>query len=125
MKNRHGLYPVHNAIEMKLLKDLFSNEIKMFVARSNSDMLAGAIVYDYGRTVHTQYMYNSNEGLVCGALDFVVENLIASYDSSKNYLSFGISTEEGGDKLNLGLQRQKEMLGGRSVVHDTYELTLK
>ncbi len=125
MKDRHDLIPVHNASEMKLLKDSFSDEIKMFVARSNGEILAGTIVYDYGNAIHTQYMYNSNEGFECGALDFVIENLIACYEATKDYLSFGISTEEGGAILNLGLQRQKEMFGGRSVVHDTYELTLR
>ena len=59
-----------------------------------------------------------------GALDFLISHVISLFVGSKKFLSFGISTEKNGEKLNVGLQRQKEMLGGRSILHDTYELSV-
>ena len=124
MKDRHDLAPVHTAAEMNHLHHLFPASIKLFTAVSKTDVLAGTIIYDYGNTIHTQYMYNSESGLECGALDLVIHEVINLYGTKKKYLSFGISTEDGGKVLNKGLQRQKEMFGGRSVLHNTYEITL-
>jgi len=38
------------------------------------------------------------------------------------WFDFGISTEDDGRFLNEGLAAYKESFGGRSVVHDFYEL---
>lgn len=40
------------------------------------------------------------------------------------YLDFGISNENDGRYLNLGLIEQKEGFGARTVVHDFYRLTV-
>jgi hypothetical protein len=69
-------------------------------------------------------MYNTDKGLSSGALDFLMDQVMQKYHNNKKFLSFGISTEDGGEKLNVGLQRQKEMFGGRSILHDTYELSV-
>lgn len=122
MKDRHDLLPVHNAHEMEYLKSTFPENIKMFEVSDHDEVLACTLIYDYGVTVHTQYMYNTDRGFSCGALDFLMDQVIQKYHHQKKFLSFGISTEDGGKKLNVGLQRQKEMLGGRSILHDTYQL---
>ena len=124
MKDRHDLVPVHNAIEMKYLKRLFPENIRMFEVSNEDEMLACTLIYEYGNTIHTQYMYNTDMGFSCGALDFLMDQVMQKYRNNKKFLSFGISTEDGGKKLNIGLQRQKEMFGGRSILHDTYELSV-
>ena len=124
MKDRHDLAPVHNGHEMEYLKSIFPENIKMFEVSNDNEMLACTLIYDYGQTIHTQYMYNTDQGLSCGALDFLMDQVIQKYHNNKKFLSFGISTEDGGEKLNVGLQRQKEMFGGRSILHDTYELSV-
>ncbi|MDC1004740.1 hypothetical protein OAQ34_03855 [Opitutales bacterium] len=124
MKDRHDLAPVHNSNEMKYLKSIFPENIRMFEVSNENEMLACTLIYEYGNTIHTQYMYNTDMGLSCGALDFLMDQVIQKYRNNKKFLSFGISTEDGGKKLNIGLQRQKEMFGGRSILHDTYELSV-
>jgi hypothetical protein len=124
MTDRHDLVPVHNAHEMEYLKSIFPENIKMFAVSDHDEVLACTLIYDYGVTIHTQYMYNTDQGFSCGALDFLMDQLMQRYHDNKKFLSFGISTEDGGRKLNMGLQRQKEMLGGRSILHDTYELSV-
>jgi hypothetical protein len=86
--------------------------------------LAGALVFDFGRTVHTQYLANSEEGRDAGALDYLLADLMSTHFAEKEFFSFGISTESGGQVLNEGLIAQKEAFGGNSLCHDFYEIVL-
>lgn len=124
MRERHNLTPVHTGSEMRYLHEAFPENIKMYLACKRDEVFAGTIIFDHGKTVHTQYMYNTELGMECGALDFLISHVISFFEGSKKFLSFGISTEKNGEKLNTGLQRQKEMFGGRSILHDTYELSV-
>lgn len=124
MRERHNLAPVHTSEEMLLLAENFPNNIHLHASFDGERMLAGALTYVCGQSVHVQYMYNSNEGLEQGALDIVLDHLINNMYSGLRYFSFGVSTENEGMFLNEGLIHQKEMFGARSVVHDFYELVL-
>lgn len=125
MESRHDLSPVHSSEEMSYLHSHFPEHIKLFACMRDEMMLAGSIIYKYGKTAHTQYMYNSDEGLRLGALDLVMSHIVEVYEQECDFLSFGISSVNEGRTMNHGLQRQKEMLGGRSVLHDTYSLSLE
>lgn len=116
--------PVHSLEEIMMLRKLFPDNIKLFVARMNGKLLAGIITYNYGHVIHTQYMANSQEGRKVGALDFINHKLIDEFFLEKKYYSFGISTEDFGRKLNEGLIQQKEMMGGRGIAIDFYEISL-
>ena len=116
--------PVHTLEEIHLLKKNFPKQIRLFEARLKNDLLAGIVIYDYGKTVHTQYMANSEDGRKSGALDFINFNLINDHFKSHQYFSFGISTEKEGRFLNEGLILQKEMMGGRAIVNDFYKIKL-
>jgi len=124
MRERHGLAPVHSSDEMSRLATLFPENIRLHASFSGNQMLAGAITYVFAPFVHLQYMYNCDEGMELGALDLVLDHLITGPYGSFKYLSFGVSTEDGGRFLNQGLMHQKEMFGARSVVHDFYEINL-
>ena len=41
---------------------------------------------------------------------------------TKPYFDFGISTEDGGQDLNVGLIDNKESYGARAVAYDQYEV---
>jgi len=124
MRERHNTAPVHSGEEMALLKERFPLNIQLHGSFDGETMMAGALTYLCGSTVHVQYMYNSDEGLERGALDIILDYLINGLYAGLKYFSFGISTEESGRYLNQGLIHQKEMFGARSVVHDFYELEL-
>jgi len=124
MRDRHNLRPVHTSDEMTLLADRFPDNIKLHATYAGDRMLAGAIVYRFPSAAHIQYMYNSDEGLGVGALDFAIDHVINERYTGLRYLSFGVSTENAGRYLNEGLIHQKEMFGARSVVHDFYEIEL-
>lgn len=123
--SNHGVAPVHTSSELNALKSRFPQNIRLFVVNNNNNqMVAGSLVFDMGKTVHTQYLASSEEGKRKGALDFLIHHLVTSVFADREYFDFGISTENGGRYLNEGLIFQKEGFGGRAVCYDCYSVDL-
>ena len=120
----HDAKPTHSNDELTLLMARFPEQIRLYEAVLAGRLLAGALVFDFGRTVHTQYLANSEEGWDAGALDYLLADLMSTHFAEKEFFSFGISTESGGQVLNEGLIAQKEAFGGNSLCHDFYEIAL-
>lgn len=121
---RHGASPTHSLAELELLTRRFPETIRLFAASRAGVALAYALVFDSGQTVHTQYLASGEEGRATGALDAIVDHLQHTAYADRRYLSFGISTEDGGRRLNEGLVSQKEMFGARSMACSWYDLPL-
>ncbi|MBR6648425.1 MAG: GNAT family N-acetyltransferase, partial [Bacteroidaceae bacterium] len=66
-----------------------------------------------------------DEGRRIVVLDFLYDYLIHERFKHLAYLDFGVSVEQGGHYLNNGLIAQKEGLGGRAVMYDTYAIEIK
>ncbi|MGG7552581.1 GNAT family N-acetyltransferase [Chryseobacterium arthrosphaerae] len=113
--------PVHTIEEITLLKEKFPDSIRLFEARKDGKLLAGIVIFDFGNTIHTQYMAASSEGRKTGALDFINHALLEQFKDRK-YYSFGISTENQGTYLNEGLIQQKENMGARGIALDFYSI---
>jgi len=124
LSNRYGVTAVHSLDEIKLLASRFPDEIKLYVAKKNDDILAGVLVYITPTVAHTQYIAASPIGKKCGALDLIIHTLITEVYKSWRFFDFGISTEHGGKLLNESLIYQKEGFGGRATCYDTYSLDL-
>jgi hypothetical protein len=122
---KHGVAPTHSLHELRLLQGQFPQQIVLHEARLGDALLAGVLVYDFGKVVHTQYMAASEEGRRLDALSFLLAELISSIYADKVYFSFGISTAQEGQVLNGGLVAQKEYFGARTIVHDFYEWQLR
>ena len=122
--SKHDIVPTHSLPELYLLQARFPQHIVLHEARLGDALLAGVLVYDFGRVVHTQYMAVSEEGRHLDALSFLLAELIESTYATRLHFSFGISTEREGQVLNSGLIAQKEYFGARAVVHDFYEWPL-
>lgn len=118
---KHDVRPVHEPDELQLLQRRFPEQIRLFGAFAEGKLLAGALIFDFGHVVHSQYLASSEQGKVTGALDFLLAHLLESEFGQRQFFSFGISTEQQGHYLNEGLIFQKEGLGARGVVHDFYE----
>lgn len=124
LQERHKTRAVHSGKELKMLHDRFPNNIHLFVAQKEGEMIAGTVIYEYADVIHTQYMAANNEARVIGALDLTIATIIDLYRNSKLWLDFGISTERGRVYLNTGLVSQKEGFGGRTGVYETWEIKL-
>lgn len=120
--DRHGVDPVHTEAEMRLLADRFPDNIRLFTARREGDLLGGVLVYETVRVAHAQYIATGPEGRELGAGDMVFDHLLTEVYQDTCF-DFGISNERNGD-LNPGLMRNKEGFGARAVVHDRYLLEL-
>jgi hypothetical protein len=122
--SQHGASPVHSVAELAFLMGLFPQQIQLYEAMLNDQLMAGALVFEVGATVHTQYLANSDIGRELGALDLLVAELMKNQFADKRFFSFGISSAANGTVLNEGLIAQKEGFGGFSVCHDFYELSI-
>lgn len=122
--NRYNAKPVHTASEMKLLMSRFSNNIKLYVAKMNGEIVGGTLIYVTPQVVHTQYISASVEGKKHGALDLLFDYIINKVYANCRYFDFGKSTEQGGAYLNESLIFQKEGFGGRGVCYDWYQWEL-
>jgi hypothetical protein len=122
--HKHDTAPTHSVQELQLLQARFPERIVLHEARVDDTLLAGVLVYDFGRTVHTQYIAASDQGRELNALSLLLGELIEQVYADRVYFSFGISSDHEGRHLNGGLIMQKERFGARAVVHDFYEWEL-
>ena len=118
----HDTKAVHTAEELKLLHSKFPEQIKLYTASLNDEMIAGTLIFEYENAVHTQYMASNKISREIGGLDLLIKTLIDKYQNTKMYFDFGISSENNGQILNEGLISQKEGFGGRTVIYMSYEL---
>lgn len=122
--NRYNAKPVHTPSEMKLLMSRFPNNIRLYVAKMNGEIVGGTLIYVTPQVVHTQYISASVEGKKHGALDLLFDYIINKVYANFRYFDFGKSTEQGGAYLNEPLIFQKEGFGGRGVCYDWYQWEL-
>ena len=124
LRRKFHAKPVHTLDEMMLLKQRFRNIQLMSVCQDNT-ILGGAVIYDCGQTVKTQYIMASEEGRCLGALDFLFDRLLDRYEAEgRLFFDFGTSNNVDNDDLNDSLIFQKEGFGARAVCYDTYEWVL-
>jgi hypothetical protein len=122
---KHNVKPVHHIGEIEYLHSLFPENIRLYVAKKDGNVLAGALLYINRNIVHTQYISADLEGKESGALDLLFDYLINDQYKEFEYFDFGQSTEQMGNYLNENLLFQKEGFGGRGVVYNIYQLNLQ
>jgi hypothetical protein len=121
----HSAKPVHSSIELEYLAGKFPSNISLKTACLEGEMVAAILLFVFDGVVHTQYIAANSVGRELGALDMLLENSIKEYQNNEfKYFSFGISTENYGKTINLGLLNQKEGFGGRGLALDVLEIDL-
>ncbi len=123
LEDHHAVKPTHSLEEMRLLASHFP-KIQLYLAYLATRPVAGAVVYDYERVAHTQYIGLNDDARETGALDMLLEHLISKIFVHKPYFNFGASTHNHGLSINEGLVAQKEMFGGRTTILQWMELGL-
>lgn len=125
LAERFSAEPVHSLDEIRLLRDRFPANIRLFTARSiAADLLAGVVVYESERVAHAQYIAASAAGREVAALDLLFDHLLNGVYRDIAYFDLGSSHEEAGRAMNVGLIDQKEGFGARAVAHDHYRIDL-
>lgn len=120
---RHDAIPVHSLEEISMLAKKFPYNIRQFnVLNQEGIVVAGATIFETPAVAHVQYISANKDRQQLGSLDYLFDFLISEYYKDKHYFDFGTSNEEGGRKLNGGLQFWKEGFGARARVQRTYEV---
>lgn len=125
LRTRHNNKPVHTVEEMERLKSMYPKHIRLFVAKSGDEVIAGTLVYETEYVAHTQYIASTELGRSVRALDGLLKYLIEEVFQDKRFFDFGTSMEPGSSHINEGLFTQKGEFGARSVVYDTYCIDLE
>ena len=121
LRQVHNQKPVNSLEAIELLQSHFPYNIKQFNVFRNDEIVAGATIFETDTVAHAQYISANEIGRKKGGLDFLFNYLLQHF-SHKKYFDFGISNEAQGMKVNKGLLHWKESFGGRSIVHDFYEI---
>ena len=125
LDERYDTRPVHTLEEIQLLQGRFPDNIRLYTATLDGELLAGVVMYFSHPTAHCQYIGASPRGKESKALTLLFEWLInESTRQGYRYFDFGISNEDHGRYLNEGLVRQKCRLGGRGIVYNTFEVPI-
>ena len=123
LDERYDTRPVHTLDEMRLLQGRFPDNIRLYTATLDSELLAGVVMYFSSPVAHCQYIGASPQGKESKALTLLFQHLIEeSTRMGFRYFDFGISNEDHGRYLNEGLVQQKSRLGGRGIVYNTFEI---
>ena len=124
LNEKHYTKPVHSLEEIESLKKNFPNNIRQFNVYKDKNIVAGVTVFETKKVAHVQYISANQQKQQLGSLDLIFDYLINQEFKNKPYFDFGISNEDQGKQVNFGLMYWKESFGGRSIVHDFYEINV-
>ena len=89
LHQKYGVQPVHTLSEIELLHNRFPNNIALYVAKQQNEVLAGIVLYLINDVAHVQYISASNEGKAIGALDLLFHEVIHQKLKDYAYFDFG------------------------------------
>lgn len=120
LRTRHGVAPVHSLDQIEQLHVRFPDRIRLFSAAHDGVTVAAVVVFETDRVAHAQYIAADDAGRRINALDAIFDHLLGAVFADKRWFDFGISNEDQGRTLNIGLVEQKEGFGARAMAHDHY-----
>ena len=121
---KYNVEPTHTKQEMEMLSGRFPQNIRLFAAYRGEHLCAGVLIYESTQVAHAQYIAASDDAKREGALECILDELVERRYATIRYFDWGISTEQAGRWLNLGLVQNKESYGARGVAYDLYEIDL-
>jgi hypothetical protein len=117
----HATTPLHSLEEMTYLSKQFPNDIVLFGAYVQEVLVGGVVLFiANSRAAHVQYIASSLKGKATGALDLLFDHVVNQEFKDVPVFDFGTSMMSDGVMLAESLIFQKEGLGGRGTVYDTY-----
>jgi hypothetical protein len=122
LNQKYKAKPVHDLKEIIKLKALFPENIRQFNVYQDGIIVAGTTIFESVSVAHSQYISGHKDKNDMGSLDFLHHYLLTEVFKHKHYFDFGISNENQGRKLNLGLSFWKESFGSSTIVQDFYEV---
>jgi hypothetical protein len=122
LNSKYDKHPVHSLDEIVKLSLNNPGRIEQHSVYLGGQIIAGTTIFINNNVVHSQYIAANELGHNTCALDFLFFHLINKVYKNCKYFSFGISNENEGRFLNVGLTEWKEGFGARTWVHDFYTI---
>ena len=124
LRTTYGSRPVHTLDEITLLASRFPDNIVLYTARKDGDILAGILLYVSAQVARAQYSSATPLGKKLGAIDIIYDRIIHDDYAHLPYFEFGTSAMADSNAINETLVFQKEGFGGRAICFDRYEWEL-
>lgn len=124
---RHHTAPVHTLEQMLSLRARMAGENELWLAEGpDGALLAGTWCFAYNaHALHTQYIASTPEGRGLGAVDCLLAGVIDdAVGRGLRILSFGISTQPDGYRINDNLLKQKLRFGAGVAVCWQFDVDL-
>lgn len=125
LKECHNTLPVHTLDEITLLHNRFPENIKLFIAKHQDEVVGGVVMFYTHMVAHAQYIAASPQGKALNVLPLIFDYIINNECGDCRWFDFGTSNEDGGRFLNDGLITQKCGMGGRGIAYNIYELRIE
>lgn len=124
LTGRHGTKPTHTVAEIQKLHELLPQGFRLLAAYQGKKMVGGIVLVTiHGEALYTLYMaqeYSAQKDHPMHLLLF--EAIRLALKEKRSVLHLGVSTEDGGKKINEGLFFFKESFGCRPVRRETWEI---
>jgi hypothetical protein len=124
LEGRHGTKPTHTVEEILKLHALLPNHFRLLSAHAGKTMVGGIVLITINdRALYTLYMaqeYSAQKDHPMHLL--LAEAMKLAIKEGKKVLHLGVSTEDGGKKVNEGLFFFKESFGCRPVRRESWEI---
>jgi len=119
LKMRHNVKPTHTLTELLQLKQLFPNDIRLFGATIEGELVAGVVTFTCNPKVTLAFYISHREDMqeYRGVNVLFHEVIRWAIRQGFKFLDFGIFTVN--MKTNWGLARFKESFGALGVFRDT------
>ena len=118
LHERYNKKPVHSLQEILYLKKLFPDEIVLYAAYLDEEMIAGTILFKQNNYIKSQYIASKDEFNKLGGLDLLHYELIQNLNF--DFFDFGTSTKENSNEEQSNLLAWKEQFGARTIVYPTF-----
>ena len=121
---KYNATPIHTLSELLYLKnECLKNECAFLGITIDEKIIAGAMMFYFNKVniAHTQYLCTLPEYNKLSPMSFLYYSIIEKMKNRGfSKLTWGISTEEQGRILNLGLAKSKESFGGGYTINRSF-----
>jgi hypothetical protein len=124
---KHNATPAHSLEEIRKLRQLFPERIKLYGVYKNNVLIAGYVIFNINSKgnhvfyASIDYDYQDLRPTTFGLV--MLQKKFA--DENYEYLNMGISTEDGGKTINWGLFDFKESFNGTGILRTYWQKFLK
>lgn len=125
LHGRHGTLPTHTLAEIQKLHELLPDGFRLLSAYQGKKMVGGIVLVTiHESALYTLYMAQEYAAQKDHPMHMLLSEAIKlGLQEKRRVLHLGVSTEDGGKKVNEGLFFFKESFGCKPVRRESFEIT--